>query len=133
MGYRSEVGYVIIFKEREVYDQFKVQYKLDDKFKHCWEDEANENMSSPTLEFNDDKCFVRFEAYDVKWYDDYPDVICHTDLLDLASEYDEKYKGVEWRFVRIGEEEGDIEDRVGGTPDAVYSYIYPVSSIQFDI
>ena len=133
MGYRSEVGYVIVFQEKEVYDQFKVQYKLDDKFKHCWEDEANDDWSAPKLEFNDDKKVVRFEAHDVKWYDDYDDVLCHHALLDLASEYDEKYKGVEWRFVRIGEEEGDIEVREGGTLDMVYSYIYPVSSIQFDI
>ena len=133
MGYRSQVGYVILFHEKEVYDQFKVQYKLDDKFKHCWEDEENIAGHAPSLEWNDNKHSVKFEAYDVKWYDDYPDVICHTDLLNLATEYDEKYGGVEWRFVRIGEEEDDVETLVGGTPDMVYSVIYPVSSIQFEI
>lgn len=128
MGYRSEVGYVIKFHEKEVYDQFKVQYKLDDTFKECWRDEE-----AGSLEWNEEGLHIRFEVHDVKWYDDFPDVQCHRALLDLASEYDEKYKGVEWRFVRVGEEEGDVVSEVGGTPDYVYSLIYPVSSIQFDI
>ena len=132
MGYRSEVGYLIMFKEQEVYNQFKVQYKLDDKFKLCWEDEENTNEYASTLRFNDEKCMVTFKATDVKWYDSYPDVRCHHDLLTLADEYHEKYNCVSWTFVRVGEEQGDVESQYGGDGDA-NSYVYPVSYVNWDI
>jgi hypothetical protein len=132
MGYRSEVGYLIMFTEQEVYNQFKVQYKLDDKFKYCWEDEENTNEYASTLRFNDEKCMVTFKASDVKWYDTFDDVKCHDALLDLADEYHEKYNCVDWAFVRIGEEEGDIETRFGGIGDASM-YLYPVSSIEWEV
>jgi hypothetical protein len=132
MGYRSEVGYIIMFSEQEVYNQFKVQYKLDDAYKHCREDEENTNEYASTLRFNDEKCMVTFKAIDVKWYDSFPDVRCHHALLKLAEEYYDKYNCVEWAFVRIGEEVDDIETNYGGTGEA-QSYIYPVSSIQWDV
>ena len=132
MGYRSEVGYLIMFTEQEVYNQFKVQYKLDDKFKLCWEDEENTNEYASTLRFNDEKCMVTFKASHVKWYEDYPDVKCHHNLLALADEYYDKYDCVEWAFVRVGEEEGDVETEYGGTGDAT-SYLYPVSSIHWEV
>lgn len=126
MGYRSEVGYLILFTEKEVYDQFKVQYKLDPAYDECREDEPQ------SLSFDDDRLLVRFEVDDVKWYDSYPDVIAHHKLLDLADEYAEKYKCVSWVFVRIGEESGDIETRYGGDGDAT-SLLYPVSSLCWDM
>ena len=132
MGYRSEVAYLIMFNEQEVYNQFKVQYKLDDTYKYCWEDEENTNEYAPTLKFNDEKCMVKFEAHDVKWYDSYPDVKCHDALLKLADEYYDKYNCVEWAFVRIGEEDDDIETNYGGTGEA-QSYLYPVRTIECDV
>ena len=135
MGYRSNVAYLILFDKKEVYDQFKAQYKLDDSFKLCWEDEANPSTSSVTLEFDEKNLAIKFNAYDVKWYDDFDDVICHNKLLELASEYGDKYKGVTWSFVRIGEEQGDVETRYDDHSDEQYAsdYLYPVSSIQFDM
>jgi hypothetical protein len=130
MGYRSEVAYLIMFNEQEVYNQFKVQYKLDDKFTRCWEDEHDNLHASVRLEFDDEKCRVKFEAHDVKWYDTYDDVMCHHELLKLADEYHEKYNCVDWTFVRIGEEDGDVERQFGGIGDASM-YLYPVSSIQW--
>ena len=130
MGYRSQVGYLIMFTEGEVYNQFKVQYKLDPKFELCREDEGTEG--DVTLEWNDEKYYVKFDATHVKWYDDYPDVKCHEALLDLANEYHEKYNCVDWTFVRIGEEDGDVETQGGGIGDASM-YLYPVSSIQWDV
>jgi len=126
MGYRSQVGYLIVFTEKEVYDQFKVQYKLDSDYEQCRIDEPH------SLMFNDDKLHIRFEVDDVKWYDSYPDVIAHHKLLDLADEYAEKYDSVSWCFVRIGEETGDIDTRYGGSGEAT-SMLYPVSSLCWDI
>jgi hypothetical protein len=82
------------------------------------------------LQFDDEKCRVKFEAHDVKWYDTYDDVLCHHELLKLADEYHEKYNCVDWTFVRIGEEDGDVERQFGGIGDASM-YLYPVSSIQW--
>jgi hypothetical protein len=123
-----------MFTEQEVYNQFKVQAKLDDKYKICWEDlvETTTTPSSARLEFNDEKAYIRFEAHDVKWYEDYPDVKCHHALLDLAEEYAEKYECVSWQFVRVGEEVDDIESKYGGNGDAS-SYVYPVSGISWDM
>lgn len=132
MGYRSQVGYLIMFTEKEVYDQFKVQYKLDPKFELCREDESDSLRKSVHLQWIDEKQLVKFEAHDVKWYEDYPDVKCHHDLLNLADEYNEKYDCVSWQFVRIGEEEGDIESEYGGDGDAS-SYMYAVSSIHCEV
>ncbi len=126
MGYRSQVGYLIVFTEQQVYDQFKVQYKLDPDYEQCRIDEPH------SLMFNDDKLHIRFEAEDVKWYDSYPDVIAHHKLLNLADEYAEKYNCVSWCFVRIGEESGDIDTQYGGDGDAT-SMLYPVSSLCWDI
>jgi hypothetical protein len=125
MGYRSQVGYLIAFEDKDVYNQFKVQYKLDPEYEECRKDEPL------YLLFLDDKLIVRFEADDVKWYDSFPDVIAHRKLLDLAEEYAEKYEDVSWTFVRIGEESGDIETDYGGNGDAT-SLLYPVSSLCFD-
>ena len=131
MGYRSEVGYVIAFTEKEVYDQFKVQYKLDPAYDECRDDESGTDSHDVQLEFRDDDLLIKFRAIDVKWYDHYSDVKCHRALLDLADEYAEKYDCVSWCFVRIGEETGDIDTEYGGSGEAT-SMIYPVSSICFD-
>ena len=41
----------------------------------------------------------------VKWYDGYEDSDLFTDMLDVANE-----RGVDWQFIRTGEEYGDVED-----------------------
>ena len=135
MGYRSNVAYLILFDDKEVYDQFRVQYKLDDAYLLCREDERNPSTSNVTLEFDEENHAIKFNAYDVKWYDDFDDVKCHEALLKLADEYGEKYKGVSWAFVRIGEEQGDVETKDGYSESirSAQDYLYPVSSIQFDM
>lgn len=132
MGYRSNVAYLIMFDEQEVYNQFKVQYKLDSKYELCREDEAHENDDAPKLTFDDEKARVQFIANEVKWYPDYPDVDCHHALLDLAREYNDKYNCCSWAFVRVGEESDDIQYEWGGEGDA-YMYLYPITTIQWDI
>lgn len=134
MGYRSDVGYVIVFTEKEVYDQFKVQYKLDPAYELCREDESGTDFNDIQLRFIDDRLLIKFNAESVKWYDEYPDVKCHHALLVLADEYAKKYTNVSWAFVRIGEETGDVETQYGGDDNGeeAASMIYPVSSICWD-
>lgn len=123
MGYRSEVGYVIAFEDKDLFNQFIVQAKLDPVYELCWKAEY-ETTFTQVLE---DKLMLKFHATDVKWYDEYEDVKCHEALLNLASDYIEKYNNhmvasdteqtdtlVSWSFIRIGEELDDNEHRTGG-------------------
>mgnify|MGYP003339254950 CR=1 FL=1 len=50
---------------------------------------------------------------DVKWYDSFEDVKAHEDMLELCVECGGSYK-----FVRIGEEYDDLDEREGGEGDA---------------
>lgn len=115
MGYRSEVGYVIAFEDKDLFNQFIVQAKLDPVYELCWKAEYETNFTQ-VLE---DKLMLKFHATDVKWYDDYADVKCHEALLKLVGDYIEKYTeqidaGISWSFIRIGEELDDNEHRTGG-------------------
>jgi hypothetical protein len=115
MGYRSEVGYVIAFEDKDLFNQFIVQAKLDPVYELCWKAEYETNFTQ-VLE---DKLMLKFHATDVKWYDDYADVKCHEALLKLVDDYIEKYTeqidaGISWSFIRIGEELDDNEHRTGG-------------------
>jgi hypothetical protein len=115
MGYRSEVGYVIAFGDKDLFKQFIVQSKLDPVYELCWKAEYETNFTQVL----DDKLMLKFHATDVKWYDDYADVKCHEALLKLVDDYIEKYTeqidtGISWSFIRIGEELDDNEHRTGG-------------------
>jgi len=50
-------------------------------------------------------------------------------------EYGEKYKGVTYTFVRIGEEDGDVEIDNYGDSDrgSACRFLYPVTSINWEI
>jgi hypothetical protein len=96
------------------------------------------------LEVDYEMQMIKFRAEDVKWYDSYPDVDCHNAMIDIAEEYiagddinettNERNNGdyMSYTFVRIGENSDDVETRSGGTCETD-SYLYPVSSIQWDM
>jgi hypothetical protein len=62
---------------------------------------------------------------DVKWYDDFDDVKSWTKLLASAEE-----QGLNYEFVRVGEESDDIEQEQGG--ENVEHFLYPSTSIICD-
>lgn len=104
MGYRSEVAYVIEFKNNEKRDEFYALVKVH-----------GADLWNALKECALDKDYPRinFYACDVKWYDSYVDVAWHRKLLDFASEF----QGAGWRFMRVGEEMGDTEEETGGDVD----------------
>lgn len=105
MGYRSDVAYVISFKtidKREAFVNLMLA-KNDENITNALKELGVEDV-------NDEYFVLIFDVSAVKWYETYPDVQAHHDLMDQARElFDADY-----RFVRVGEDQGDIEVTEGG-------------------
>ena len=112
MGYRSEVAYVVAFKDEEQRDTF-IALQLAKK-----DDNTNEALKEvKKLESN--KLF--YYASDVKWYESYPIVMAHTSIyweaVDMFGD-----DGAGYRFTRIGEEVEDIDISEDGEYDDLWDY-----------
>ena len=116
MGYRSDVAYTIRFTDDHDTNNEQSFYTF------LLEAKANPNCQIALSEVEIDhknKAFY-YSARDVKWYDNYPDVMSHMALVHLAEEWAEQVReeklfckiGV--AFVRVGEESNDIEERFNG-------------------
>ena len=92
MGYRSEVYLRFAEPIVEVIDAAR---KLDDTL---------DKMLSDGEEKRIDKVKTDFHWEYTKWYDTYPEVRVVEGLLDMLQDHD-------YGFIRLGEEEGDIERR----------------------
>jgi hypothetical protein len=119
MGYRSEVAYVIKFKDIAQRDAFvTLMLAQNDPI-------VTEAINDTTHEQTDDPV-ITFRAGDVKWYDSFPDVQVHHQMMRDATEWYE----AEWRFVRIGEDSNDIEVQEEGNEFELWEYVDHVSSIR---
>jgi len=106
MGYRSEVAYVIKFKDKTDLDTFiGVQLTKADK-------DITEALKELTqIETTQTEQYLFFYACDVKWYDDYPDVKVHHKFMEEAVDmFDEAC----WLFLRCGEQADDIQEESDG-------------------
>jgi hypothetical protein len=104
MGYRSEVAYVIAFEDKSTLNEFISLVML----KGGLEAEALKECQIAVQDNGRKECFINFYADDVKWYDSYPEVLAHTWLYHYAVErFEDKCA---YRFLRVGEEQADIED-----------------------
>lgn len=115
MGYRSEVAYVIRFSSIDSMKKFVAINALIDERREALEEckvylgGNGETRHPPELHFH---------VHDYKWYDSYPEVQAHMDLLDHVDE--EFCEGREdaaiagYLFLRIGEDIDDIERKDGG-------------------
>ena len=120
MGYRSEVAYIIRFKDKEMRDTFiNLQRAKADKHINTALDEM--------VEVED--WGLGYHADYVKWYDSYPEVIAHEtlmkDSIDLFSDDDQSG----YRFIRLGEEPDDNEDEERGNTECLYEYVDWTKSI----
>jgi hypothetical protein len=114
MGYRSDVAYKIQFESEDKWNVFLLEAKSKPETRLAFEDEE--------LEVVHDKQEIRFVSCGTKWYSGYPDVDCHTHLLLLCDEYNDRFDEAgehtcSYLFRRIGEEEDDIQCESGGDPD----------------
>jgi hypothetical protein len=129
MGYRSDVAYTIRFNDENSYRLFIAEAKSKDLGK-CF---SNDDSYYEEAVCDDEKWAINFSAQSVKWYDSFPDVVMHNQLIALAedwiqSELHRQIKdGVEgnsettyrlgYIFTRIGEDVTDIEERAEGEYD----------------
>jgi len=99
MGYRSDVTYAIEFRNLDYKRKFVALNKLHPRFKQALEE---------CDEVDTDNLYIIYEANYIKWYDEFEDVLWHTDMLQAIE--DEEMEGVAARLVRIGEESDDVEE-----------------------
>jgi hypothetical protein len=117
MGYRSTVAFVISFKDKETLDNYLAPRLLDENLKN-----DRENFSRIAW----DDASVMYYSEDIKWYDDYEDVKALTKLYKDTIE-----AGGAYRFIRVGEEDKDIEEEYAesDTIEPFWDDFYPVTSI----
>lgn len=118
MGYRSTVAFIISFKDKETLDNYLAPRLLDEHIKN-----DRENFSRIAW----DDASVMYHAEDVKWYNEYEDVRALTKLYKDTIE-----AGGAYRFIRVGEDDKDIEDEYAesDTTEPFWDDFYPVTSIQ---
>ena len=134
MGYRSDVAYTIRFTDENSYRLFIMEAKVKD-LGGCFSDDASHYEEA---ECDDARWRIDFSHNAVKWYDSYPDVIKHNQLIALAEEWcegdahrqikdgvegnDEVGYRIGFAFVRVGEDADDNEERHGG--NGQYDWLY---------
>lgn len=96
MGYRSDVAIGMSFKDKGSLAAFLSYVRLGDKM-------SPEELAQYTVT-DAGELGVLLHAYfdNVKWYESYPDVGCHTNMLGMARE-----SGAGTAFVSIGEDYND--------------------------
>jgi hypothetical protein len=120
MGYQSTVAYKIKFVDKDRFNAFVVEAKLDPNTQKCFEEE---NIKWTNFEVKEDLLEIRLLAEWVKWYDDYDDVKCYMNLLSKARTHNELANednngDVCWYlYRRIGENEDDVETMYEGECD----------------
>lgn len=119
MGYRSQVTFVVQFANTQDRDAMWTLYAACD-------DEAKRDVAQH-LEHRYAEPIVTFSEVDWKWYPEYKFVKWAHQFMDDAVEM----FNASWRFVRIGEEDNDIEVTENGDDCSdLYDMVYPVSSIK---
>lgn len=127
MGYRSEVAYVINFRDKQKRDEFISLVRVEggdllSALRECIVPEYSDDY--------DGDAQINFYVSDAKWYESYQDVKWHHDLMGKAVAWSNG-EGVGVKFVRVGEETGDIVDEEHGDTDYVpYDDFYPVTTIE---
>lgn len=106
MGYRSDVAYTIVFRNKQVLNEYIALVMVQGG-------KLSEALSQCNIEADDeDVCRINFYADQWKWYEgDFPIVDAHLDLLAFAVK--RFGKDAAYRFVRVGEEVEDIDLRDG--------------------
>ena len=117
MGYRSTVAFVISFKTKEQLDNYLAPRLLEEYIRD--ERDRFERISW-------DDASVLYHVEDVKWYDHLPDVQALTKLYKDTIE-----AGGAYRFIRVGEEDKDIEEEYAesDTTEPFWDDFYPVTTI----
>ena len=133
MGYRSEVRSCIYSEDVELFDAFIAGRKLiNDSVFSEGDDGFAEHLENHekvyTYVHDNSKQVIKILALhgdDWKWYADYAHVKAWHKLL-----YDAEIAGLNYEFVRVGEEDGDIDYQSGG--ENVANYLSTYTNINVD-
>lgn len=125
MSYYSKVAYVAVGKKDDMLTAIAA-WRLNSPDKAgIYLDEVD------IVPHGNEHLLVSFYTNSTKWYDSFERIQAHESFLSSLDD-----KPIAARFVRIGEDENDIETRTYGDGcdgfDDLYSYIYPVRSIYID-
>ena len=104
MGYRSDVATVIYGDNRNPEKYALLKTLMNTTFKVAY-DEWSANAI-----WHDEKCVLEFFIEDVKWYESYEEIQDFTKMLYAIAEI----PGFNYEFVRIGEDDNDIERQSEG-------------------
>ena len=119
MGYRSDVAYTIRFTDDHDTNNEQSFYTF------LLEAKANPQcqIAIAEVEIDHKKQMFTFSARDVKWYENYPDVISHMALVKQAEDWAKQVRegtlhcSIGSMFLRAGEETNDNEERCHGDYD----------------
>lgn len=126
MGYRSEVAYVLRFKDKEMRESFV-------NLQRAKADEYINRALDELIELEDN--MLAYHAEYVKWYEDFPEVKAHHCLMaDTRDLFGDRYSSdyndqAGYKFIRLGEESDDNEDEEGGNSECLYEYLSWTKSI----
>ena len=122
MGYRSDVKALIypLGGEHNLLEYDKLKLLFNTTFQDVFEAWGEDYFS-----WNDKHRVLEFDANSVKWYDSYPEVQTLVKFLADVHEL-----GYEYEFMRIGEEDEDIETDNSGDAE---NYMYVERTIQVNL
>lgn len=103
MGYQSDVYIAVAFASADDLKEVVAVYTIDPR--------VQKHNLLQDWEVKEDN-ILYFEETSTKWYDDFEDVQGIEHMLRLADKFhEERDMPIAYRFVRIGEEDADVEDR----------------------
>lgn len=120
MGYYSEVAYVINFEDKKTLDEYVSMVLVHG-------DTLATALGECEVVSDEHTHRINFYMSSGKWYDDFSDVKAHHRLMEWAKElYPEK---CDWKFIRIGEESGDLQDEESNGEHTPYDDFYPITTM----
>jgi len=109
MGYRSDVGIIVAFKTRLDMEKVIAIYKMDVDVQRL------DLFAEWSMYEGKDVYFLQYKNTDIKWYDDYEDVVGIRNLPKLAESFGEAQDiPYAWKELNVGED-GAIHENSGSS------------------
>jgi len=121
MGYRSDVRSVI-YGPPDKMAAFVFAMRLDQRFKQIFEHFA-ENLTTKTYRLNAKDgpiTVLELDGQGWKWYPSYEEVALWHDFLHEVDK-DDTWDGLEYEFIRVGEEADDVQRESSDNPEFLLS------------
>lgn len=121
MGYRSDVAYAIQFNDADERATFRdvMMHKNDPHITQALEETRDHREGFKDI-------YIVFKDTDTKWYDSYPEVNAHRQLMEEAHELFE----ASYRFLAIGEDGAETYNAGGDHEDDLYDMIHAVHELR---